>query len=70
MRDPRMQGQAFIDLVVILRDALGRLEQIQTIAIQLGLASEVSWGGNAEAQWTSLLSVVADRTDKLEELLE
>ena len=69
-RDSRVAGRALEDLVKLLSDALGKPEQIETIAIWLDLASEVSWAGNAENKWTSLLNIAAHRSSALDRLLQ
>ena len=69
VRDPRLAGQAFEELVAVLREALNQPEQIRTIAIKLDLINAVSWAGDADHKWTSLLRIVAERPGALDDLL-
>jgi hypothetical protein len=69
VRDSRVGGGAFEDLVRLLSDALGKPDQFETVATMLDLASKVSWDGDAERKWTSLLNVAAERPSELDRLL-
>ena len=69
MRDSRLEGMAFSNLVGIMRDALGQPEQAKTLATKLDLTQETDWSGDADAYCTSLLSAVGIRPGKLDELL-
>jgi hypothetical protein len=70
MRDPRLAGRSFSDLVAILCAALGEPEQARTLATKLDLTPKIAWSGDADAYWTSFLDTIAVRPEKIDELLE
>jgi hypothetical protein len=70
MRDARLAGSSFSDLVDILCAALADQGRAKTLTIKLDLVPEIAWADNPDAYWTSLLDIVAVRPEKVDELLD
>ena len=69
--DTEPEGPAIGELVMILAKSIRNTAQIKAIATTAGLMGKVAgWGGDARAQWPSVLDAAKDRPAAFDEVIK